>query len=286
MTGDEINRDSNKELRLKQMRNAQKKLREKRKDQVTELKETIEHLKEVNNCISTENIILRIEREAAAELLSTDLLYPQCQVLIKLHRNKFEMEEDAYLTIDECKEKFYYPFPLKYTDFNGSSCGLLETFAKRFNDGVQCFKKHGLRSPLKRSQFRYLPLYGINLVGNYVKQVEKYNNEGLIPKSWFYDADKMALPKGSVSFPLVVQSIIEKFDPNTQILDVLIILICGYSFATDFGPAIMAKCLQTCHELSMESKFDETYILGDLEREISADYFDNLRDELNRNKKP
>ena len=266
-----------KQERLQQMRNAQKRLRERRKQEANMLSLKIQSLEEANKVLTLENKFLKLESQDTRKLLATELTKEQIGVLLRLRDDQSLLANDKYLTIEECKAKQAFYGTVPYSYYNGPNLGLFETIAEKYYVCIEKVNQGGCICP---HTFKYSSVYGIHMIAKFREQVTKFHKQGLVAAEWYESEDDKNRPTGTVCFPVIVQSIIDKYDPETVLLELLIMFICRYSYVTAYGPVIKVEDLQRCHDLSHSSRFDAAYILGTLDKELYlADYMENMKRE-------
>ncbi|CAH6723442.1 hypothetical protein CLIB1444_15S01376 [[Candida] jaroonii] len=245
--------------RLMQMRAAQKRLKDKRKTEQNMLSSELETLKAQNDLLAKENKRLQRHINSIFGLLNNGVTSGQLKSLASVTDYKFEDEDEAYIPLHELLELNGYN---RFKNlFDGENNFVLKTL---------CFKSIHLHNrafanyePSKFFTFMYkqMPKYGLSLVGNFFRDIQKVYHENLVPKCWFYPRDQMDIPSYTLSTPEIIQEIIDKFDPDSMNLEVLISFLGRESFVTDYGLAVRREDLENCFEISSISKFGEAYTL-------------------------
>lgn len=205
-------------------------------------------------------------------LRNSDLTPEQTKLMMTLGRDKLGIHNDGYFTFDECKQKLNISEE-DYNRFTTTEGGVFEYISAKHLICIENSREIGMSKKAQRIIFPHISLYGLSLCGNFYNQLQTLKKEGLVPRSWLYDEKDVILPKGSVSFARIIQTVFERFEVETQNLDILLAFILRFLYATDFGPAITEKNLQLCFELSLTLNFDESYILGTLDTELCMSAF-------------
>lgn len=257
--------DDGKESRLIQMRNAQKRLKEKRKNELETLSSEMEILKQKNEMLTKENKRYKRQINSIFGLLDNGVTPDQYKSLTSITDFKFEDEDDAYIPLHEFLDLYDYNRHRKL--FDDDNTFVLKTICSKSIDCNTRTSELNKIHILFASFFKQMPKYGLSLVGNFVRDIQKVYYENLVPKCWFYPRDQIDIPPYSLSTPEIIHQIIERFDPDSMILEVLLSFITRQAFVTDYGFAIYPEDLNTCFDISRTSRFDEAYILGTVDED-------------------
>ncbi|KAK6458117.1 uncharacterized protein RJT20DRAFT_29009 [Scheffersomyces xylosifermentans] len=237
-------------LRLQQMRESQKLLREQRKlkiknleDENTLLKKQVEMLKKAAGNY--------IPKSATA-----DAFYPP-KLLATTYSYEFVPINGARFFIglpEETVNKFY---------LSEGKCFVTNILESSF----ECMSRNEPveKSPrLRESLFRYTP--NEDYMKLYMAHLSHYNRYKTVPIQWL-DLNN-SLPGGTISVFKVVEYICKYADLNSISMELLCTFMAKNMFATYWGPVLFVTDFSACISASSDPSYDEDYLSGTIDATI------------------
>ncbi|ODV81972.1 uncharacterized protein CANTADRAFT_24683 [Suhomyces tanzawaensis NRRL Y-17324] len=237
--------------RLKQMRESQKLLRDKRRNKVKALEDENKELK------------LEIKRYREFAALNCAMSDP----LFRYYPTRFFPEKVEQLNVKFVKtnnavglrdKPFDKVNKLYMGEGKNVTTYILESTSKMIKE------KDNLQ--LKRTVFRFIPT--IELALTYVEYLETYLKSQSIPEHW--SEGSRQLPDGVISLFEVVDYLLAYTDLLRMSMEVFATFAASLSFATHWGPGIFVFDLSTCVKAAINPMYDAALLHNVLEKQVES----------------
>lgn len=255
-------------LRLQQMRQAQKLLKEKRKQEIIVLREENENLR---------HQIKQFEKMQTEYFMMlkgwNELEIPQDHFHQLLEMNPPDMTDVEFYTMDQINELIGPRGKYLYTsggDF------FLRAMAKKYIECMKLKSNDGFIPKPKQNMFRLVEKNGLSMMSNFHHFYVTLAKDNVIPKKWIHPTN---LPENFIGLLDIAKMLAERFEPDLMIMALLSGLLIRFGVASNDGLIIDPKDVDLCLEWCAGSDFDQAYILGKSDG-ILCEYIDDLKVQL------
>lgn len=237
-------------VRLQQMRESQKLLREQRK-----LK--IKNLEDENARLRTQiDILKKASGNYIPKSANPDTFFPPKLLEITYNHEYVPLNGDRFLQglPDEIIQKFY---------LDDGKCIVTAILERNF-DCIAMDEPVERSLRLRNGVFRYSP--SDEITRTFFTQLRHYTIYKSVPVQWLEINN--FLPGGTISVFTIVEYIYKYADLHSLSMELLGLFITKHLFATYWGPALYVTDLSACISAALDPLYDEEYLSGGVPQRI------------------
>lgn len=232
--------------RLKQMREAQKKLHKRRNGEIERLRQANALLrKEIANWKGTDG-------ESVCFFRDEDSHYKMMQCADKEDSQDHQMPDPDLTNVKRFRFVLTYDFNIvKKLYFLEKAC-VGSLFISKLVYLITKMIQNNMMDSLRTSIFRYYQLFTMLAVQGYLGDLTQYTKNKVVPGHWLWAENY--LPRGNLLIVGMFKFLVEYSDLERLNVDILTSHLIRYAYATINGPAVcvedLLKCVQIAYSTS------------------------------------